>query len=372
MLNRLVWAEVNLKHYSYNFTAIKKIVGPKVKIMAVVKANAYGHGIVEIAKHAERLKADYLGVVCIYEALQLREAGNRLPILVLNYTDSRSLSKAVDLNLTLNIMEEKVLKELDRYARKKAKMAKIHVKIDSGMHRLGLLPEQAQKFIPNIQNFKNIVFEGIFTHFATSDEKDLTFAYDQLAVFKSVLANLKAKKIIPSIIHTANSAAILRISDSHYSLVRPGIILYGLPPSNEFRLPFIPKPVLALKTTIVQLRRIKKGETVGYGRTFKADKSTLVASLPVGYADGFRRSPLNWGYVLVKGKKARLLGRVSMDQTSVDVTNISNIRIGDEVVLIGNQDKENISAQTVARQLGTINYEVVSSLASRISRIYLD
>jgi len=371
MLNRLVWAEINLRNYSYNFASVKKLVGPRVKIMAVVKANAYGHGAVEIANKAAKLGASYLGVACLYEARQLRESGNKLPILILGYTDAAGVSAVLDLNIAPNVMDEKVLKELDKQSRKRNKQTKIHIKIDSGMHRLGLLPEQALKFIPKIENYKNVILEGIFTHFATSDERDLTFTYKQLSIFNQCLKQLKAKKS-PPLVHAANSAATLRIPTSHFSMVRPGIILYGLPPSDEFKLPFSPKPILTLRTSIVQLRRIGKGETVGYGRTYKADKNTIVASLPVGYADGFRRAPSNWGFVLIKGKKVPLLGRVSMDQSSADVTDIPNVKVGDEVVLIGHQGKEYISTEDVAKNLGTNNYEVISSMSSRISRIYLN
>lgn len=371
MLDRLVWAEINLKNYAYNFQAVKRLIGPRVKIMAVVKGNAYGHGIVEIAKQAAKLKANYLTVVCLYEARQLREADIKLPILLLNYTDVDSISAALDLNLTLNVMDEKVLKVLDKQARRREKLVKIHVKIDTGLHRLGLLPEAAIRFIPKIENYKSIYLEGIFTHFATADEKNLDFTYQQLNLFNHCLERLKKKKISPPMIHAANSAATLRVPSSHYAMVRPGIIFFGLPPSNEFSLPFFPKPVLTLKTIIVQLRKIGKGETVGYGKTYKATKDTLVAVLPVGYADGFRRAPINWGHVLVKGLKAPLLGRVSMDQVSIDVTGIPDIKVEDEVVLIGKQGGDQISAEDVAERLGTINYEIVSSLAARVSRVYI-
>lgn len=371
MLDRLTYAEINLKNFQYNFSQVKKLVGPEVKIMSIVKAIAYGHGAVEIARNAEETGASYFGVVCLYEARQLRQNGIKLPILILNYTDTDSLNDCLDLDITLNIMHENILKSLDKLAGKKNKKAKIHVKIDSGMHRLGLMPDEALKFIPKIENYKNIILEGIFTHFATSDEADLDFTYEQLKTFKKVINTLAERKIRPRFIHAANSAAILRFPESYFNMVRPGIIQYGMLPSGDFKPPFTPKPVMSLKSRIVQIRKIGKGETVGYGRTFTAKKETLVGAIPVGYADGFRRSPNNWGQVLVKGKFAPLLGRVSMDQSSIDLTGIPDVKVGDEVVLIGTQGKNRITAESAAKTIGTINYEVTSAIASRVSRKYL-
>ncbi len=370
-MDRLTWAEINLKNYSYNFNSVKKIIGPYVKIMAVVKANAYGHGAVAIAKQATKLGASYLGVVCMYEAKQLRAAEIKTPILILNYTDPASVSEALDLNLTLNVMDKEVLTALDRYAGRKNKIAKIHVKIDSGMHRAGLVPDEALRFIPTVENYKYVRLEGIFTHLAASDERDLSFTYKQLEEFDKFLAKLKEKKIIPSLIHASNSGATLRVKKAYYNMVRSGIILYGLTPSEDFKMPFIPKPVMSVKSIIVQTRIIEKGETVGYGRTFKAKKKTAVAVIPMGYADGLRRGPVNWGFVLVKGRKVPILGRVSMDQTSIDITNIPSIKTGEEVVLLGKQQNNEITAEDIAKKIGTINYEVVSGIAARVSRVYL-
>ncbi|MCJ7739795.1 alanine racemase [Candidatus Microgenomates bacterium] len=370
-MDRLTWAEINLRNYSYNFNSIKKIIGSKVKIIAVVKANAYGHGAVEIAKQATELGASYLGVVCMYEAKQLRAAKIKTPILILNYTDPASVSEALDLNLTLNVMDKEVISALDKNAGRKNKTAKIHVKVDTGMHRAGLMLDEALRFIPTIENYRNIRLEGIFTHLATSDERDLSFTYAQLARFDELLAKLKEKKIVPSLIHAANSAASLRVKKAYYNMVRPGVILYGLAPSQDFKMPFTPKPVMSIKSIVIQTRIIEKGETVGYGRTFKAEIKTAVAVIPMGYADGLRRGPVNWGFVLVKGRKIPILGRVSMDQTSIDITNIPHVKTGEEVVLLGKQLNNEITAEDIASKIGTINYEVVAGIASRVSRIYI-
>lgn len=369
MKERLVWAEINVNNFIYNLQSVKKLVNPTTRVMAVVKANAYGHGAVALAKAAIDNDASYLGVVCLYEARQLREARITAPILILNYIDEESLEACVDLDLTLNIMDTHLLSKLDEIAKRKHKIVPIHVKIDTGMHRLGLLPLEAVGFIETVQQYKNIRLEGVFTHFATSDEEDLTFTRTQLSVFTQTLDTIKQKGIQIPIVHAANSAATLRLPESHFDMVRPGVILYGMPPSGDVDLPFAAKPVLALKTRIVQIRDIEIGESVGYGRTFVANEKTRVAAIPVGYADGFRRAPSNWGKVLIQGKFAPIVGRVSMDQSSIDISHIPDVSIGDEVVLIGSQQKETISCEDVAKQLGTINYEVTSALATRVSRI---
>jgi Alr-MurF fusion protein len=376
MLNRLVWAEICSTYYAHNVRSVKKLIGPRVKLMAVVKANAYGHGAVGIAKFAQKLPVNYLGVVCLYEARELRNNGINLPILILNYIDPEAACVASDLDVTVNCMSLDVLKALDSHARKLGKRAKIHVKIDSGMHRAGLMPDQALKFIPKIEKYKNIILEGIFPHFATSDESDLSFTRQQNLIFQNLVTKLKNTGINPPIFHAANSGATLRLPEAYYDMVRPGICLYGLSPTGgapagEFKFPFKLKPVLELKTKIIQIRTIRKGESVGYSRKFIAAGKTVVGLLPVGYADGFRRAPGRWEYVLVRDQKAPVLGRISMDQTSVGLTGIEDVAVGDEVVLIGSQGNETISADLVAKWLGTINYEVVSSLASRVSRVYI-
>ncbi|MBI2616891.1 alanine racemase [Candidatus Gottesmanbacteria bacterium] len=365
---RLCWIENNLQNYTRNFQNIRKLIGPTVKIMAVVKANAYGHGISCIGPHAGKIGADFFGVVCLDEAQELREIGIAKPILILNYTDTGSIEEAINLKLRLNVMDEKVLKTLNRIARKNGVRAPIHVKVDTGMHRLGLAPSDALHFIKKIEGFPNIFLEGLFTHFASADEKSLAFTRDQLQIFQEFLATLSKKGINPPVIHAANSAAALRLHQSHFSMVRPGIALYGLSPSPDFRLPVNLHPVLSFKTIVTQIRQIRKGESVGYGGTFTASQKMLVATLAVGYGDGFRRAPRNWGEVLIKGKRAKIIGRVSMDQASIDVTKIPEVCLGDEVVLIGKQGNEEISATHVATKIGTINYEVITTLTERVER----
>jgi alanine racemase len=368
-LDRLTWAEIHLPNFRENFRVVQKLIGPRVKIMAVVKANAYGHGAIFIAREAERLGASYLGVVCLREAREIRQAGIKTPILILNYIDGKGVFEAVRLKCTVTVMDRDILHEVGQIGKRLRRRVPIHIKIDTGMHRAGVLPGDVNDFITYVLRERYVTLEGIFTHFATSDETDLAFSQKQLDAFTTIVDQVKKRVSAPLIIHAANSGATLRLPPSHFDMVRPGIILYGLAPSQDFELPIPLKPVMALKTIVVQIRTIGKGETVGYGRTFTASGDVRVALLPIGYADGYRRSLGNVGYVLIRGKRAKILGRVSMDQTSVDVTNIPDVSIGDEVVLIGSQDTETISAEEVGEWIGTINYEVVSTIMARVPRI---
>lgn len=367
---RLVIAEVDLGLFESNYIFVRSLLSPKTKLMAVVKGNAYGHGIVPVAKKAEKMGVDCLGVVCLFEARKLREAGIKLPILLLNYTDEESLNEALDLDLAVNVMDLEILNSLSAKARQKKRTATVHVKVDSGMHRLGIMPGEAVSFITKVAKTRHIFLEGIFTHFADADGEDLSFTYEQLKIFNKIVNELAKKGINPPLIHAANSAATLRVPESHFTMVRPGKILYGPLLKAEYSLPFVSEPILTLKTQVVQMRRIRKGESVGYGRSFVADRKMLIAALPIGYADGFRRAPTNYGEVLVKGRRASLVGRVSMDQSSIDVTSVPNVEVGDEVIIVGKQGSEQITVQDVADQIGTISYEVITSFAERITRVY--
>ncbi|MDP3940917.1 MAG: alanine racemase [bacterium] len=366
---RLVTAEIDLGLYGKNYRSVRSLLSSKTKLMAVVKGNAYGHGIVRIAKKAEQLGADYLGVICLFEARLIREAGIKLPILLLNYTDEQSLDEALELDLSVNVMDDDILQALSKKAKQKRKTATVHVKIDTGMHRLGVLPKDAVAFVSKVAKAEHSRLEGVFTHFADADNEDLTFTYEQLTVFTEVIAKLSKLGIHPPMIHAANSAATLRIPESHFTMVRPGKILFGPLPNASYTLPFVSESILTLKTKIVQIRRIGRGESVGYGRSFIAKKDMVIAALPIGYADGFRRSP-NYGDVLVNGTRAPLVGRVSMDQSSVDITHIPGTEVGDEVILIGKQGSKEITTEEIADRIGTINYEVLTSLAERVQRVY--
>jgi alanine racemase len=376
-LPRLVTAQINLSNYAHNIAEIKKLLAPHIKIMSVIKANAYGHGAIGIAKHAQQLGVDYLGVICLYEAKELRTAGITMPILILNYIDPDAALEAVNLDVSVTVIDADVVAALSEYAQKTGKKPKIHVKVDTGMHRSGVVMEKAVELIEKVADDGHLELEGIFTHFATADDTDLSFARQQLDTFTKLIESLKEKDINPPLIHAANSAATIQLPESHFTMVRPGVLTYGLHPYGlndpvAFKVPFEPKPVMRLTTQVISHKTIQAGESVGYGRGFIADRKTKVALIPIGYADGFRRAPQNFGEILVKGQRAPLLGRVSMDQSSIDVTNIPDVKVGDEVVIIGSQGSETISAEDVAAKLGTINYEVMCGLAARVTRVYVD
>ena len=371
-LERLAWCEVSKDALSNNIKTIQEFVGPKVAVMAVVKANAYGHGAVETALIALESGAKLLGVSSFVEAKQLREVGIKDPIVILGFTPAENYLDMVRHNITVTIRSLDVARALSTAARRENKIARVWVKVDTGMHRLGLNPGEVLYFIKKVQNLPNLSVSGVFTHFAQSDISEHSFSEKQIASFNEVLAELEREDIHISLQSAANSAAVFQLPGSHYNLVRVGIAMYGLKPEKGFDYGVDLEPALTFKTEITQIIELDRGESVGYGREFGAKKPTLIVTLAVGYGDGFRRSPKNWGEVLIRGQRAPLVGRVSMDQAAADITELTgDIRRGEEVVLIGKSGNEVISAEDVAEKLGTISYEVVTAISARVPRIYL-
>ena len=371
-LERLAWCEISKETIKNNLKEIADFIGPKVAIMAVVKANAYGHGAVEISKIALASGDKLLGVSSFVEAKQLREAGIKDPIVILGFTPAENYLDMVRHNITVTIRSLDVARALATAARRENKTAKVWVKVDTGMHRLGLNPGEVLYFIKKIQNLPNLRIDGIFTHFAQADDPDLAFAKEQMSSFAKLLADLEEEGINIPWRSAANSAATFKIRQSHFDLVRIGIAMYGIKPYKSFDYGVDIRPALTFKTEITQILELSKGESVGYGREFVAKKNTLIATLAVGYGDGFRRSPKNWGEVLIRGQRAPLVGRVSMDQAAADITDLTgDIRRGEEVVLIGKSASEEITAEEVAEKLGTISYEVVTVISARVPRIYI-
>ncbi len=367
---RLAWVEVDSSAIKNNLSFIKKHVGKDVKVMAVVKANAYGHGAPGVAKIAQDFGVDYFGVSAFYEARQLRDSGITLPILILGYTPAENYEDMINYDVTATVKNLDVAKALVTAARRKEKIAKVWVKVDTGMHRLGLEPDQVLYFIKKLQDLPNLQIEGIFTHFADADG-DVEFSKVQLDRFKKVLEELEKEGINIPIKSAAASAGIFNLPDSHFNMVRTGLAMLGLNRNSESVFSPEMKPVLEFKTEVVQTHELQAGETVGYGRAFKVTRPSRIATLAVGYGDGFRRAPSNWGEVLIKGHRVPLAGRVSMDQAAADITDInSDIRAGEEVVLIGTSGSESITAEQVADKLQTSPYEVVVNLSSRVTRIY--
>lgn len=384
---RPTWLEIDLSAIAYNTGQVRQIIGPDCLLMSVVKANAYGHGAIQTSKAALQAGADRLAVASLSEALELRNNNIQAPILVLGYTPSYQAAEAVDADITLTVFDHELAQALDDAAIRANKPISIHIKINTGMNRLGLLPKNAPQFIKEIERLRQVHVEGIFTHFATADQLDQTFMFAQFKKFETLLEELDRAGIRPPIAHAANSAAMLTLPASHLQMVRTGIATYGLHPDmDEVQLPNGFRPALCWKAMVAQVAHLQTGDSVSYGSEFVVESPTTIAIIPVGYADGFPRKPYHWGHVLIHGQPAPIVGRVCMDQTIVDVTHIklkndttsgrtdklsSTVHQGDEVILIGSQGEARLSADEIGRRLHTINYDVISRILSRVPRIYV-
>lgn len=364
-------AEVSLDNISSNIQQIRKRVGDKVKIMAVVKADGYGHGATRVAKTVLQNKAEWLAVATVEEALQLREEGINSPILVFGLSPPEQAREVVRHQLSQTVCTKDLACALSDEARRQQQAARVHVEVDTGMGRLGISPEKAGRFIKEILCLKGVQIEGIFTHFSVADE-DKDFTQLQIKRLKQTTSSLEKEKTHIPLKHAANSAAIMDIPSSYFDLVRPGIMVYGLYPSPRTNRTLPLKPAMSFKTQVIYLKKVPAGYSLSYGRTFTTRKKSLIATLPVGYADGYPRALSNKGEVLVKGKKAPVVGRVCMDMTLVDVTHIPDTKVGDEVLLFGKQENEEILVDELATKTGTINYELVCGISKRVPRVYIN
>jgi alanine racemase len=365
---RPTWLQIDMDAVAYNVRRLKEIVGDDVDLMAVVKANAYGHGAVPVSTTAMLNGASYLGVASINEAMELRDAGIDAPILILGYTPAWAATLAIRYDVAVTLYDEEVARSFDRTAAEMNRRITAHIKVDTGMGRLGILPEETMQFFRVLNNVNHIDVEGIFTHFSVADE-DRDYTLQQVETFNSILLPLQGGGYQFRYIHAANSAAVLTLPESRFNMVRVGIAMHGLHPSSAVMLPDDFIPALTWKTTIAQVKEMKPGSFVGYGNTYQVQDTEMIAVIPVGYADGFRRSPQTWGDVLVHGQRAPIVGRVSMDQTMINVTGIDDVKIGDEVIIVGKQGREQITAEEAAAQLGTVNYELVSTILARVPRV---
>ena len=366
----VTWAEIDLDAIAHNVSAYKRHVGPNVEVMAVVKANAYGHGALPVARLALLAGATRLAVHRAIEGVELRQAGIDAPILVMGYTPPSGAGMVMRWRLTPSLMTLEFAQALSARASALGATVPVHVKVDTGMSRYGLMPGEAIDFLLAIQKLPGLYLEGLFTHFATADWADLTHSRGQLGVFTDVIQAARSAGVEFPVIHAANSAATMRLPEAHFDAVRPGIGLYGLDPSNEWPPVFELRPALALKSLVSRVRQLPAGAGVSYGRTFITQKLTLAALVPVGYGDGYHRILSNRGSVLIRGQRAPILGRVCMDQFVVDVSHIPGVQQDDEVVIVGPQRDERIRAEEVASLAGTINYEVTTSLLPRVARVY--
>jgi alanine racemase len=367
----VTWAEIDLDAIAHNVSAYKRHVGPNVEVMAVVKANAYGHGALPVARAALLAGATRLAVHRAIEGAELRQTGIDAPILVMGYTPPSGAGMVVSRRLTPSLMTSEFAQALSARASALGVSVPVHVKVDTGMSRYGLMPGEVVDFLLAIQKLPGLYLEGLFTHFATADWADLTHTRGQLGVFTDVIQAARSAGVEFPVIHAANSAATMRLSEAHFNAVRPGIGLYGLDPSSEWPPIFELRPALALKSLVGRVRQLPAGAGVSYGRTFITPKPTLAALVPVGYGDGYHRILSNRGSVLIRGQRAPILGRVSMDQFVVDASHIPGVQQDDEVVILGPQGDEVIRAEEVARLSGTINYEVTTSLLPRVARVYV-
>ena len=370
---RPTWLEIDLSVLTSNVRELRRRIGPRRLLYAVVKANAYGHGADLIAASAMRAGADRLAVAAVNEAVALRRAGLDAPILVLGYTPPELAQTLLEYALTATVYEARTALAFAEAAARQGQPLSVHLKVDTGMHRLGVDHADALELCARLDRDDHLRLEGIYTHFSTADEVDQRYSREQLRRFCLLLDRLVSAGCRPPIAHAANSAATLALPQAHLDAVRCGILLYGLSPSADLPAPPELRPVLSWKARIAQVRRLNAGEPVSYGNTWRAPDTRIVAVVPVGYADGFPRSPQNWQRVLIGGREASIVGRVCMDQTVVDVTEIVasgvSVEQHDEVVLIGSQQGANLSAEMVAARLGTINYEVTSRLMARLPRI---
>ncbi|MDR2892417.1 MAG: alanine racemase [Deltaproteobacteria bacterium] len=373
---RPVWAEVNLEAIAGNMRRVKSLLGEGVRYCAVVKADAYGHGAVPVARKAVEIGADYLAVAMLQEGIALREAGFVLPILLLGYTPPELAALVVGNACTQTIYTREQAEALSGAAVAQGRKAKVHVKIDSGMSRLGIKPGDAAEFCRWVSGLPGLELEGIFTHFATADDDNAAFMLKQFAEFQKALEAVRAAGVHITIRHCANSAATLLMPQMHLDMARPGIVQYGLSPTGNClneqagKWPIDLVPALRFKARLSMVKEIQAGTSVSYGAAFTATRSMLIGTVPVGYADGYTRMLSGKTDVLVRGRRAPLVGRICMDQCMIDLSGLpewSQMAAGEEVLLFGGPE---LPVDEIAATLGTINYEVVCMIGKRVPRIY--
>lgn len=368
---RPVWAEIDLDCIKDNIREIRKSMKEK-EIIAVVKADAYGHGAIDIAPVLLENGADKLAVAVITEALELRNSGIEAPIIILGYTPITFAKELIEENIEQTVYDLGYAKELSKIGKENYTDINIHIAVDTGMGRIGFLPnEDGIKAVEAISKLDNIKIKGIFTHFSSADEKDKEYTNYQIKKFNDFVKVLEGKNINLGCKHLSNSAAILDIEEAHFDAVRPGIILYGYYPSNEVDKKKIKlKPALTLKSQIVHVKELSTGEYISYGRKYRTQRKSIIATLPIGYADGYTRALYGKAQVIVKGKLAPVVGRICMDQCMIDVTDVGPVKVGDEVILLGAEDGVKFDADDIAKLIDTISYEVVCMIGKRVPRVY--
>jgi alanine racemase len=364
-LGRPVWADIDLDALAHNIRELKRRAG-SAQLMAVVKANAYGHGAIAVARAALAAGADRLGVICLDEGEELRRAGITAPILIMGFTPVSQAERTVDLSLTPTVSSQQMALALARFAVEKGVTVTIHLKIETGLNRYGLPPEQLLPLAESLRQLPGLDVEGLFTHFATGDAADKSYVRLQFQRFTQVADKLPWIRMR----HAANTANLIDMPELALDMVRPGIGIYGCYPSPHVQRSVDLRPVLSLKSRVARLRRLEPGESVSYGCTWTAARPSVVALVMCGYGDGLRRELSNKGNVLIRGRRAPIIGRIAMDMCITDVTDIPYVALDDEVVIIGRQRDDEIPAEEVAALCGTINYEILTGISARVPRVY--
>jgi alanine racemase len=366
-MNAKTYAEINLDHLIYNIRAIQQKVFPS-EIIPVVKADAYGHGAVAVTKRLVKDGFKIFAVAQFQEAMELRESGISQPVLIFGRLFPNEIPEAIKAGFRITLFGEADLRWIEKAGQEKP--ANVHVNVETGMGRIGVLLDREPAFFNALLQSKHCIWEGLYSHFSTSDEKDKTYANLQLSRFQKILSRLKEKNQQPAMIHMANSGAVLDIPESTFNAVRPGILLYGHYPSSETSRSIKPRQVMTLKTFVAHIRKIPADFPVSYGRRWISKTPTTIAVLPIGYADGIRRDLTDNGEVLIKGKRYPMVGRVTMDHIMIDVGK-DPVNPGDEVILWGEGVQDSIQLLDVAEKLGTITYELTCGVSQRVQRIYI-
>lgn len=373
------WAEIDLDILAENIREIRRITSPGAEVMGVVKADAYGHGAIEVARVLLENGASRLAVSMLDEAIELRHAGITAPVLILSQIDERRIHELIEYDITETVFTLSFARALSREASKTNKAIKIHIKLDTGMGRVGFpaAPESVEEILV-ISKLPGLDIEGIFTHFATSDEPDNEYCERQFARFTDIVGELESKGLKIPVRHVSNSAALMRFPHMHLDMVRAGLILYGMWPKGcpDAYMPITLKPVMTLKSAVIHVKDLDEGETVSYGRRFAASRRSVIATIPIGYADGYARRLSNRADVLFRGQRARVIGSICMDMCMIDVTDFAERpEIGDEIVLFGTETVGNrkcsLSVDEISDLLDTINYEITCLIGKRVPRVFL-
>ncbi len=373
LLNR-AWAEISLDNIAHNVREIRRITNKNAEILGVVKADGYGHGVMEVSRTLLDSGVTRLAVSMLDEAIQLRKNGIGVPILILGYTDPRRAEEIITNEVTQTVFSHDLAEALSSAAVKLGKNVKIHIKIDTGMTRIGFMPGySAVKNVVQISKLPGIIIEGLFTHFASADEKDRSYTCMQFERFMSICSELNRIGVYIPVKHAANSAGTIEFPEMHLNMVRPGIALFGLYPSEDVDKSKIDlKPAMTLKANVTLVKTVEPGTCVSYGRIFTTGRESRIATIPIGYADGFSRLLATKAKVLINGEAVPVIGKICMDQCMLDVTDLKEeVRVGDEVVIFGKQGDREITIEEVAAGIGTINYEVICIIGKRIPRVYI-